>query len=88
MLTQHQEEIRIREEELWNIKAQNEQLVKEKERITQEHIQEAYQTNMNLHRRTAELEKALQEAETLSRERAQQVHEMEEIPKIPISPDD
>lgn len=88
MLTQHQAEIQVREEELRNIKAQNEQLIKEKERITQDHIQEAYQTNMNLHRRTAQLEKALQEAETLSRERAQQVHEMEEIPKIPISPDD
>ena len=35
VLTQHQEEIRIREEELQEIKAQNEQLVKEKERITQ-----------------------------------------------------
>ena len=87
-LTQHQVEIQVREEDLRNIKAQNEQLIKEKERLTQEHIQEAYQTNMDLHRRTAHLEKALQEAEALSRERAQQVREMEEVPKIPISPDD
>ena len=43
---------------------------------------------MSLHRRTMELEKALKEAETLLRERTQQVHELEEVPKIPISSDD
>ena len=43
---------------------------------------------MSLHRRNAKLEKALQEAETASRERAQLVRELEEITKMPISPDD
>ena len=70
------------------IKEHNDKLIKEKEHITQQHIQEAYQTNMSLHQRTMELEKALQEAKTLLRERMQQVYELEEVPKIPISPDD
>ena len=43
---QYEEQIRIRDEELRIIKAHNEQLVKEKECITQEHIQEAYLTNL------------------------------------------
>lgn len=85
---QYQEEIRIREEELRIVKAHNEQLIKEKEWITQEHIQQAYLTNLSLHQRTTQLEKALQEAENLSRERARQIRELEEIPKIPISPDE
>ena len=88
VLTQHQEEIRLRDEELRSVKQYNDKLIKEKEQITQAHIQDAYQTNMSLHRRTAELEKALQEAETLLRERTQMVRELEEIPKIPVSPDD
>ena len=87
-IQQHQEEMRVRDEELRIIKAQNDQLIRDKELITQQHIQEAYETNMSLHRRNAELQKALHEAEALSRERAQQVREMEEVPKIPISPDD
>ena len=70
------------------IKKHNDKLIKEKEHITQQHVQEAYQTNMSLHRRTVELEKAFQEAETLLRERTQQVRELEEVPKIPISSDD
>ena len=85
---QYQEEIRIREEEIRIVKAHNEQLVKEKECITKEHIQEAYLTNLNLHQRTTDLEKALHDAEAVSRERARLIREMEEIPKIPISPDD
>ena len=43
---------------------------------------------MSLHRRTIELETALQKCETLLREKTQQIHELEEIPKIPVSPDD
>ena len=34
------------------------------------------------------METALQEVETLLRERTQQVRELEVVPKIPISPDD
>ena len=45
-------------------------------------------TNLNLHRRTTDLEAALQKAETLLRERAQQIRELEEDPKIPVSPDE
>ena len=88
VLEQHQAEIRVRDEELQNVRAHNNTLIKEKAQIMQEHIQEAYQTNMSLHRRTIELEKALQEAEALLREKMQLVRELEEIPKIPISPDD
>ena len=43
---------------------------------------------MSLHRRTTNLENTLQEAEALLREKTQLVRELEEIPKIPISPDD
>ena len=71
-----------------NAKAHNDTLIKEKAQITQAHIQEAYQTNMSLHRRTTELEQALREAEHLLREKTQLVRELEEIPKIPISLDD
>ena len=85
---QHQSQIKAKDEELQHIKEHNEKLIKEKEHITQQHVQEAYQTNMSLHRRTMELEKALQEAKTLLRERTQQVHELEEVSKIPISLDD
>ena len=85
---QYEAQIRIRDEELTTIKAHNEQLVKEKECITNEHIQEAYLTNLNLHQRTTDLEKALHDAEAVSRERARLIREMEEIPKIPISLDD
>ena len=79
VLEQNQRQIKAKDEELQKIKEHNDKLIKEKEHITQKHIQEAYQTNMSLHRRTMELEKALQEAETLLRE---------EVPKTPISPDD
>ena len=88
ILMQHQEEIRLRDEQLQNIKHHNDKLIQEKEQLTTTHIQEAYQTNLSLHRRTNELEKALQEAETLLRERTQLVRELEEVPKIPVSPDD
>ena len=70
------------------IKDEKEELIREKERITQEHHQEAYQTNMHLHRRSMQLEGALQNAERLLRERAQQIYKLEEIPRIPVSPDD
>ena len=43
---------------------------------------------MNLHRRTTDLEAALQKAETLLHEKAQQISELEEVPKIPVSPDE
>ena len=76
------------EVEIQRLRDENDKLVKEKDRITQEHIQESYLTNLNLHRRTVELEQALQKTEALLRERTQQVHELEEIPKIPVSPDD
>ena len=56
-------------------------------RITQEHIQDLYMTNLNLHRRSTDLEAALQKAETLLRERAQQIRELEEVPKIHVSLD-
>ena len=88
ILAQHQAELKAKDGELQSIKAQNDKLIKEKAHITQEHIQEAYQMNMSLHRRTMELEQALREAEQLLRARTQLVREMEEIPKIPISPDD
>ena len=52
------------------------------------HIQETYLTNLNLHRQTVDLEQALQKTEALLRERTQQVHELEEVPKIRVSPDD
>ena len=76
------------EKEIQRLRQENDKLVKDKERITQEHIQESYLTNLNLHRRTVELEQTLQKTEALLRERTQQVREMEEIPKIPISPND
>ena len=63
-------------------------MLKEKDKITQEHIQEAYLANLNLHRRTTELEEALHRAEMLLRERTQQIRELEDVPKIPVSPDD
>ena len=69
VLEQHQRHIKARDEELQKVKEHNANLIKEKEHLTQQHIQEAYQTNMSLHRRIVELEKALQEAETLLRER-------------------
>ena len=56
--------------------------------ITLEHIQEAYLTNFNLHRRSIELEQALHRAKALLREKTQQIRELEEIPKIPVSPDE
>ena len=63
-------------------------MVKEKDRITQEHIQESYLTNLNLHRWTTDLEWALQHTEALLREQTQQVRELEDVPKIPVSPDE
>ena len=48
ILKQHQAKIRVRDEELQNVKAHNTTLIKEKAQITQEHIQEAFQTNMSL----------------------------------------
>ena len=87
-LKQHQEEIRVKDEELQELKAHNDKLIKEKEHITQEHIQESYVTNLNLHRWTVDLERALQHAEALLRERTQQVRELEEVPRIPVSPDE
>ena len=44
------------EAEIQRLKGENDKLVKEKDRITQEHIQESYLTNLNLHRRTVDLE--------------------------------
>ena len=52
------------------------------------HIQEMYITNLHLHQRTTTLENALQRVETLLRERAQLIRELEEVPKIPVSPDE
>ena len=43
---------------------------------------------MNLHRRTTNLEAACQKAETLPCEKAQQICELEEVPKIPVSPNE
>ena len=43
---------------------------------------------MSLHHRTVELEPALQRSETLLREKTQQIRELEEVPKIPVSSDD
>ena len=62
--------------------------LKDKEQITQQHIQEAYQTNMSLHRRIMKLEATLQKAETLLREKAQQIRELEEVLKIPVLRDE
>lgn len=67
---------------------EKEELIREKERITQEHLQEAYNTNMHLHRRTTRLEGAFQSAERLLCEKEQQICELEEVPKIPVSPDE
>ena len=53
---QHQEEIRLRDEELQKVKSHNGKLIKEKDHITQQHIQESYVTNLNLHRWIVELE--------------------------------
>ena len=39
ILENHQKEIKEREEELQRVREQNDQLIKEKEMITQEHIQ-------------------------------------------------
>ena len=44
------------EVEIQRLREENDKLVKEKERITQAHIQESYLTNLNLHRRTVDLE--------------------------------
>ena len=65
VLKQHQEEIKVRDEELQKIKEQNAQLIKDKERITEEHIQEMYLTNLHLHQRTTILEGTLQKIDTL-----------------------
>ena len=70
------------------MREENDKLVKEKDRVTQEHIQETYLTNLNLHQRTIDLERALHQAEALLRERTQQVRELENVPKIPVSPDE
>lgn len=43
---------------------------------------------MSLYRHTIELETALQRSETLLREKSQQIRELEEIPKIPVSKKD
>ena len=43
---------------------------------------------MHLHRRSTQLECALQGAERLLCQRAQQICELEEVPKIPLSPND
>ena len=45
-------------------------------------------TNLNLHRRSIDLETALQKVETLLTERAEQIWELEEVPKIPVLPDE
>ena len=45
-------------------------------------------TNLNLHRRSIDLEAVLQKAETLLRERAQQIRELEEVSKIPVLSDE
>ena len=47
------------EAEIQRLREENDRLVKEKNRITQEHIQESYLTNLNLHRRTVDLEQEL-----------------------------
>ena len=54
----------------------------------QQHIQEAYQTNLQLHGRTTQQESAFQNIERLFWEREQQIHELEEILKIRITLDD
>ena len=88
VLEQHQGEIKEKDEELQQVKEQNAQLIREKDRITQEHIQEMYLTNLHLHQRTTTLEGALQMVETLLREPAQQIRELEEVPKVSVSPDE
>ena len=85
---EHHMEKEAQEVEIQKIKAHNEELIRDKERITQDHLKEAYRTNLHLHRRSTQLEDALQGAERLIRERAQQIRELEEIPKIPVSLDD
>ena len=67
----HQKEQEAKEAEIQGIKYQNEELIKEKDRITQEHIQEAYIINLNLHHRTTKLEADLQSAKSLLHERVQ-----------------
>ena len=67
---------------------EKEELIREKERITHEHLQEAYQTNMHLHQRIMQLEGAFQSTERLLCEKEQQICELEEVPKIPVSPDE
>ena len=68
---EYQEQLQAKEAEIQELRKQNDKLVNEKDRITQEHIQETYLTNLNLHRRTTDLEQALHKAETLLRERTQ-----------------
>ena len=84
----HQKEQEAKEAEIQRIKYQNEELIKKKDKITQEHIQEAYITNLNLHRQTIWLEATLQSTKSLLHERAQQIRKLEEIPKLPMSLDD
>ena len=67
---EHLWEIEAREEELKRVKEQNAKLIRDREQITQQHIQEAYQTNMSLHRYTIELETTFQRSETLLHEKS------------------
>ena len=48
----HQKEKEARDTELQKIRGMNEELIRDKDRIMQQHIQEAYQANMHLHARS------------------------------------
>ena len=65
---EYQEQQQAKEAKIQELWKQNDKLVKEKDRITQEHIQEMYLTNLHMHQRTTTLEGTLQRAETLLRE--------------------
>ena len=85
---EYQTQQQSNEAEIQRLREENDKLVKEKDRITQEHIQETYLTNLNLHWRTTDLEQALHQTEALLRERTQQVRELDDVPEIPVSPDE
>ena len=56
--------------------------------IIDEQVQHAYKMNMDLHHCTMQLEQVFQWKEQLLCQREQQIKELEEVPKIPVSPDE
>ena len=64
----HEREKEADEVEKQKLQQEKEDLIKEKDRITQQHIQKAYQTNLQLHRRMMQLESAFQNAKWLLKE--------------------